>query len=71
MPPPPEYNEADYLSAPDTAKRWKVSATYVRALCRSGRVPGAIQVSSREGPGARLLWRIPRTIAETYEVPGS
>jgi DNA-binding transcriptional regulator LsrR (DeoR family) len=71
MPPPPGYNADDYLSTREVAALWDISQAYVRRLCADGKVPGAVQISSRKGPNSRLLWKIPRTVAENYEVPAS
>jgi hypothetical protein len=41
----------DYLSATETAEKWKVVKRWVTELCKEGRIPGAFQVAGN--------WAIP------------
>lgn len=40
-----------YLSVPQTAGRWGISARRIQVLCSEGRIPGAVRIGNR--------WAIP------------
>jgi hypothetical protein len=71
MPPPTGFDASQYASPAEVAAAWKVSAEAVRRLCRAGRIDGAIQIADRPGPGARLLWHIPRSHLTRYPLGGA
>ena len=45
-----------YLSVPQTAERWGISARRIQILCSEDRIPGAVKIGNR--------WAIP-TVAPT------
>lgn len=41
----------NYLSVPQTAERWEISARRIQILCNDKRIPGAVRIGNR--------WAIP------------
>ena len=41
----------NYLSVPQTAEKWGISARRIQVLCSDGRIPGAVRIGNR--------WAIP------------
>lgn len=41
----------NYLSVPQTAERWGISARRIQVLCSNGRIPGTVRIGNR--------WAIP------------
>jgi hypothetical protein len=66
MPPPIGFDRSKYVSPAEVAAAWGVSPEAVRRLCRLGKVPGAVLIAERPGPGATKRWHIPREQAEKY-----